>query len=585
MILRLNNYLKGVNWIMEKNDSTRKINLELLELGRKTIANLEAVCEEPMKHNEALLMQILEHNKDTEYGKKMGFADIHSVEEYQRKMPITTYDDYAEYILRMTENGEQNLICADEIHHYNKTSGTMGTPKRIPMTDRALEHFQRYSLISQFALAEKECGMDFVNGRHFTVAEIPDIEGCLPCGASYSAVSQKVGRMQRSLMPDILTAPNDVMFPVGEMNTRYLRARYALMERDTVSIRGSFFSFLLDQLRYIESDWELLCNDIETGTIDASITMPAEVRQKLERELQPMPERAKELREIFRGGFETPIVKKLWPKLTFVSAIATGAFVPSFNMTRERYLGNDIPVIKLGIVASEGIFTTVYAANQDDGVVIPDENFYEFLPLDAGDDFSKILTLDQVEIGKEYELILTNTSGLYRYRMKDVMRVVGKYKNAPTMLFSYRRDQTISIMGEKTTEKALTAAIQKTADELGFTLVDFSVYADVEASPMRYQYFVEIENLPANVSPKIIRATLDEYLAEVNPSMGEKIRAKICGGTRLNFLEPEAYRLYRDMMTARGAAAIQIKPVHIIANERQRKFFFGMTEYSCEIMR
>lgn len=570
---------------MNKSDITRKFNTELLEIGRETIANLEKICQEPMKHNEALLMRILEHNKDTEYGKKMGFADIHSVEEFQRKIPITTYDNYAEYIHRMTENGEQNLICADEIHHYNKTSGTMGAPKRIPMTDSALEQFWRYALISQLALAENECGMDFVDSRHFLVVEIPDAEGHLPCGATYTAVSQKLFRLMRDTMPDTLNVPTDVVFPAAEMNTRYLRARYALMEPDTASMRGTFFSFLLEQLRYIESDWELLCNDIETGTIDASIAMPEELRKKLESELKPMPERAAELREIFKGGFKTPFAKKVWPKLAFASAIATGAFVPAFNITMDRYLGRDVTVVKLGIVASEGVLTTAYAAGQENGVVVPDSIFYEFLPLEAEDDFSQICTLDQVEIGKEYELILTNTSGLYRYRTKDVMRMVGKYKNAPTMLFSFRRDQTISIMGEKTTEKALTAAIHNTAEELGFTLVDFSVYADVEASPMRYQYFVEIENVPANISPKIIRATLDKYLAEANPSMGEKIRTKTCGDTRLNFLEPESYKLYRDMMTARGTAAIQIKPVRIIANERQRKFFFGTTEYSCEIMR
>ena len=53
-----------------------------------------------MGENEKLLLRILEQNKDTEYGRKYGFADIHSIEEYQKKVPVSVYDDYAGYILR-----------------------------------------------------------------------------------------------------------------------------------------------------------------------------------------------------------------------------------------------------------------------------------------------------------------------------------------------------------------------------------------------------------------------------------------------------------------------------------------------------
>lgn len=56
----------------------------------------------PMEHNESFLMKILKDNKDTEYGRKYGFADIHSVREFQEKVPVSVFDDYADYILRMT---------------------------------------------------------------------------------------------------------------------------------------------------------------------------------------------------------------------------------------------------------------------------------------------------------------------------------------------------------------------------------------------------------------------------------------------------------------------------------------------------
>ncbi|MBR6522560.1 MAG: GH3 auxin-responsive promoter family protein [Oscillospiraceae bacterium] len=567
-------------------DKTKQTNLQNLEIGKEVFAHLSEICEDPMKHNEALLMQMLEMNKDTEFGKKMGFADMHSIEDFQRKMPITTYDDYVEYILRMTENGENGLFFAEDIHHYNRTSGTTGTPKRIPMSDQALETFVQYTEYCHLGVIESTIGPDFTNGRHIRLMEATDKEQYLPCGATFGAISQKQSRSMRSKLPDIFTAPDEALYPRGDTNTRYLHARYALMDKGAVCLHGTFFSFLLEQMRYIEKEWKMLCHDIETGTIDASIRMPEDVRAKLENELKPMPERAAELRAIFEEGFETPIMKRLWPEMRFVIGIASGSFAAQYKMMNERYIGDDgIRLLKFGIAASEGLFTVAYAMDRDDTVIIPDSVFYEFLPLEADDDFSQIVTLDKVEEGKEYELIVTNTSGLCRYRMKDIVRIAGKFKNTPTLTYSTRRDHLVSIMGEKTSEQALTAAIQNTADELGFTLVDYSVYPDMNSVPVRYQYFVEVENVPSELNPKIIREVLEKYIAEANPSMGQKVKSKVCGDTRLNFLEPETYLLYKDMMIAKGTASTQVKPVHIISNERQRKFFFGMTEYSAEVMR
>ena len=78
---------------------------------------------------------------------------------------------------------------------------------------------------------------------------------------------------------------------------------------------------------------------------------------------------------------------------------------------------------------------------------------------------------------------------------------------------------------------------------------------------------------------------LEDELAAANPSMGDKVKTGICGDTRLNFLETKTYALYRDMMVRKGTAPAQLKPVRVIANELQRRFFFGLTEYSCEVMR
>lgn len=564
---------------------TEKVNRGNVALGKEIFSDLTEKCKKPQEVNNEVLMRILRENQDTEYGRIYGFADITSVEEYQKKVPVTMYDDYAEYIVRMTEDGEDNLIHAGHISHYNKSSGTMGTPKRIPMSDEAIEQYNRYLVKVPFGVIGNYLDDAWIDGRIIRLAESTAVEKFLPCGASYGAVSQKMTRQFRNKLSIMYTSPDQALFPVIGTNTKYLHAIFALKEDGAGAFLAAFYSYLIEFLRYIERNWEMLVSDIRTGTIDESVELPPEVRKEVSKILKPDPVRADELYDIFSKGFDEPFVPKVWKKLRFILGIGTGGFKIYADMIRERYTGPEVAMIKLGVSASEGFFSFVYKPDCEDTCLIPDSVFYEFLPLDAGDDYSKIVTIDGVKEGGEYELIITNTSGFYRYRMRDAVRVVSRYENTPTIEFMYRIDQTVSIMGEKTTEEALRIAANNTAKELGFDLVDFSVWPDVKASPVRYQFFMEVGSNPYNATPREMRLVLEEKLAEANPSMGDKVRSGVCGDTRLNILEKETYALYRDMMVKKGVASSQLKPVRVIANEIQRKFFFGLTEYSIEVMK
>ena len=543
------------------------------------------LSKDPMKHNEEFLMQVIRDNKDTEYGKKYDFENIHTIEDFQKKVPITKYDDYAEYILRMTEDGEENLICAYPIKHYNKSSETMRNPKRLPMSEKALNIFDSYVMKCAYGLAGEKLGLDWIDAKTIALTESSATEEVLKCGATYGAVSAKAVRQFRPYLEMLFTSPDEAAFPLPDTNTRYLHALFSLMDSGVTNVTVSFFSFFLELLRYIEGNWEMLVNDMERGTIDASVKMSDAVRKSVESKMKPMPERAAQLREIFKQGFDTPFISKVWPRMKFIAGIGTGGFKLYADKIKEKYSGDQVAQLKLGISASEGTFTVPVDLNREDTALIPDSVFFEFLPLDADDDFSKIVTMDKLEIGKDYEIIITNCSGFYRYRMRDAIRVTGMFNNTPTVQFLFRIDQTVSIMGEKTTEIALRAAAENTAKELGFELIDFSMYPDMDATPARYLYFMEIGEKPKELKPKEIRHVLEQKLAEANPSMGDKVKKGICGATKLNFLEAETYMLYRDLMISKGTASGQLKPVRVINNELQRKFFFGLTEYGVEFVR
>lgn len=570
---------------MEKLTPAGQGNLQQVKIGRTVVEALEQMAQEPMKANEKLLMEILQKNKDTEYGKKYDFANIHSVEEYRRKVPVSVYDDYAGYILRMSEKGEENLITSGKVVHYNKSSGTVGNPKRIPLTEEAFSVFQKYNGPYRAGLIAKELGEEWINGRNMSIAESTAEQHFTKSGVTYGALSVKMIAEFRPYLEMAYTSPDEASFPEAETNTRYLHARFGLMDRELTNIAANFLGYLLEVLRYMEQNWQLLVEDIEQGTIHPEIRMSDAVRVSLMKKIRPMPERAKELREIFEQGFGEPIVPKLWPHAQFLTGVGSGGFKVYAEKIREKYMGETIARYFTGINASEGMISVPFELDNEKSVPVPDSIFYEFLPVDAEDDFSKIVTMDQVEAGKEYEIIITNLSGFYRYRMRDAVRITGWHKKLPVMEFLSRIDQTVSVMGEKTTEVALRAAAEQTAEQLGFEMIDFSVYPDVNNVPPRYVYFMEIDKLQEGLKAKEIRFVLEKNLAKANPSMGDKVSTGICAPTKLNILEPETYSLYRDLMVMKGAVATQIKPVRVIHNEMQRKFFFGQTEYGVELVK
>lgn len=550
-----------------------QMNMKGYAEGGPVYDSMVEMTKDPMRYNTELLMRMLDDNKDTEYGRKYGFADIKSVAEFQERVPLTTFDDYAGYVYRMTEGGESGLISAYNIAHYAKTSGTMGNPKRIPVSDRAMGVMNRYNMQLRTKVICDAIGFDWANPPYLNLIESQLTT--LKNGATYGAISAKVIGQMGDYLPMLMTSPLEALVPDPKTNTRYLHARFALMNPEITSMGFSFSSILLELMQYIESEWEMLVDDIEKGTIDESVKMPADVRASVLGKIQPMPERAAQLREIFSQGFDEPIMPKIWPNLTIFSGVATGGFATYYNKLRQRYAGDGVRLFYVGLNASEGILSVPMDVDCPDSVLIPDSVFYEFIPIDS-EDPGDIVTIDGVEVGKTYEIVITNQSGFYRYRIRDAVKVTGMYNNTPMIQFQYRIDQTISVLGEKTTELVLRGVAERVERELGYSMEDFSVFGDVDSVPMRYVMLMEA-TIPEGLDPGAVAAELDKGLCEGNPSYGDKVAKGMLDHLRLLFLQPETYLLYRDVMISKGAASAQLKPPRIL-NEIQRRFFMALLE-------
>ncbi len=556
---------------MAETEKTVQMNLSAADRGRKAMDDLEAFSKDPERISEELLFRILDDNKDTEYGRKMEFSGIRTVEDYKRKVPLTVYDDYAEYVVRELTGKEEHLHSVYGVAQYNRSSGTMGNPKKIPMSSVSMGYLLDYAFAGPYGMAVKRFGTDFLKGKALSVAEASAraVVGTPP--KRYYGVSGQCVYDWQMMQPEMFTSPEEAVCPEKETDSRYLHARYGLAYRDVSSLQTTFITFVLDLFHYIQGNWEMLCRDIETGKIDPSVKMSDSVRAKLESELVPMPERAEELRKIFSEGFSNTIAKRIWPNLTFVMGVSTGTFSAYLRKLRENFVSEDIPVVMIGIVASEGAISAPYDFDTPDSAPLGNTMFLEFLPL-GEEDPSKTCTVSEVEIGKEYEVILTTQSGLYRYRTRDAVRFVKMYNSLPTMEYLYRIDMCVNLNGEKTYEPALRAAVDATAKDLDFDYTDFCVYPDTDMTPSCYRFFIECPRRP-KADLKELSACLQKELIRANPMLEYKFERRLTGPVVSHYLQDETYALWRDKQIMMGGASTQIKPVKIIMNEAQLRFF------------
>ncbi|MBO4831783.1 MAG: GH3 auxin-responsive promoter family protein [Oscillospiraceae bacterium] len=546
--------------------------------GNSALRRIDEHSRDAMASNEKLLMELLRDNSNTEYGKKYGFADIHSVREFQEKVPFTTFDDYAPYIDRMVKNGEKDLITAYPVIQYAETSGSIGVQKRIPLTDRAMKVYQDYSGIRMFALADRYYKEKYHRsipvGRGLNAMEVES--GTMEDGTPKGSVSGSAIKKFKNVMPYFLTSPIPVIFPTGGMNMQYMRVRFALEDRDMSYMVSSFMTNISDMMNFMKNNWEMIVDDIENGTVNPDMVKGDEYLKPILPYLKKRPERAAELRKVFEDGFDTPIVPRLWPKLSYVCAIGTGGFAV-YTEKVKQFIG-DIPIDYSVYAASEGIFASASAMNDPKYDLLTDSCFFEFLPTDGSGDEAHPLTLDKLEVGKEYEIIITNLSGFYRYRIKDVVRVLGYHNTTPQITFAYRISQMVNLAAEKTTEEHLSHAVTEFSKAIGCQIDDYCLYIDYDVDPARYVLLVEPDQpLPVDRLGEYARV-FEEKLRHANVEYSVCRDDRSIGHPMVLLQQQETHALWREFKIYKGASPNQVKPVRIIDAPNKEKFFFGMLE-------
>ncbi len=543
-------------------------------LGKLVFKGMNHFTSVPVETQEKILMQIMDENKDTEYGKKIGFKDVHSVEDFQRIVPLSTYDTYSDYVDRMLD-GEENLMMARKCKRYCTSSGSVGKPKVLPKSGKDLWNMQCMGFAATPACASlwfRKNGMKFP--KQIGPVAIILTGHKMKDGKMGNGAGQVPFTYLKPISKFFMTTPNDFMYPENEdaVDSTYFHLRFALERRDITFLGSMVVTLLTTMFDYLEANWEMMCKDIEMGTIDPGVKCPDELRAKWEKKFKPNPKRAAEIRRECEKGFDTPIAKRIWPDFVWSYGMV-GSNLEFYVQKLRKHIG-DAPIHNMGYAAAEGYMAMPVELNVNDYVLLPRSIFFEFIPLDDPD-CKRPLTIGEVEVGKEYELIVTNFSGLYRYQIEDVVRVTGYHNKTPKIEFLYRNNLAMNIANEKTTTQMVDWAAAKVQEQLGISFKGYSFYADTDNEPVRYMLLAEPDgDVSADKIPEIEKA-LDEWLNESNEKYFKYRRWGMITDPKVVLLKKGTYADYRDMLKKQGKVLNQIKPVTVINTDERKEFFFS----------
>ncbi len=530
------------------------------------------------KMQETCVKRLMRKNKTTEYGKLHNFKDVKSIEDYQKIVPLSVYADYDDYVWRMA-NGEKGLITNMYVRRFTESSGSTGKQKLVPLSYWAEWVCQCFSFSAPVGCAVKwfaKHGKTLPAQKGLLTAEI----GCRKVkGGTISCLSSIPLLNVSPIVEAFTTSPREVLFPEPgvDMDMHYMKLRFSLPSKKVSYLGTIFITTLESMFFYMEENWEMLCDDIEKGIINDKVNVPDHIREKYNKKLKPNPKRAEELRREFRKGFdESPIIPRIWPNVGWMYGMGTGS-LSFYQKKLRRYLGEDIPMHYLGYTATEAFMAVPLEFNSYEYVILPQNGFYEFRPIDQ-EGYDNLLTIKDLEVGKEYEIILTNMSGFYRYRIEDVVKVTGYYNQSPKITFCYRLNQIANISGEKVSSMAFDEIVANMSEESGDLYIGYSIYADRSTSPGHYKLFIELAEDISDEKKATYNALFEEKLCKGNVSVEPLIKSGALGHPEVLFLKKGTYDDYREVLRKRGANLNQVKPIKVIDTDEKRDFFFAHIE-------
>jgi len=384
------------------------------------------------------LLSILSSNKASAYGEKYAFAEITSVADFQQKVPLTVYEDYQPYLEKI-KKGQKNVLTTEDILLLEPSSGSTSASKLIPYTGSLKEEFQKGLRPWLYDLYSSYRGLKWGKSYWSLTPALSDreyTEGGIPIG--FEDDKEYFGTLEKKLFNFILAVPSEVVRSDNREEFYHQTALGLLRCRDLTLISVWNPSLFILLLEYMEKNAEKL-------------TAAVALENK---------KRGREVRRLLREK----AFRKLWPNLKVISC--WGDARARDYAARLQEIFPEAAVQPKGLLATEGFIS--FPLTEAQGAVLSlKSHFFEFA---AGED-NKIYLAQELEIGREYAVILTTSGGLYRYRLQDIIQVTGFRGRIPVIRFLGKQDKVSDLFGEKLNELFVKAALEKAGIKEGFFML------------------------------------------------------------------------------------------------------------------
>ncbi|TYH42322.1 hypothetical protein ES332_D11G056300v1 [Gossypium tomentosum] len=538
------------------------------EKDAKALQFIEEMTKNVDSVQERVLREILGRNAETEYLKRFSLNGATDRETFKSRIPVVTYEDIQPEIQRIANGDKSPIFSVHPISEFLTSSGTSaGERKLMPTIHEELDRRQLlYSLLMP-VMNLYVPGLDKGKGLYFLFvkAETKTPGGLLarPVLTSYYNSDHFKTRPYDPF--NVYTSPNEAILCVDSFQSMYAQMLCGLIMRDEVRRVGAVFaSGLLRAIHFLQNNWKQLAHDIATGTLNPKIT-DAPVRECMRKILKPNPELAQLVTiECYEENWEC-IIKRIWPRTKYLDVIVTGAMA-QYIPTLEYYSGG-LPMACTMYASSECYFglnlNPMCKPSEVTYTIMPNMAYFEFLP--HGSSTSCLVDLADVEVGKEYELILTTYAGLCRYRVGDILRVTGFHNAAPQFRFIRRKNVLLSIESDKTDEAELQNAIENASlllKEFNTSVVEYTSYADTKQIPGHYVIYWELLVKDSAIAPT--DDVLNRCCLQMEESLNSvyrqsRVADNSIGPLEIRVVENGTFEELMDYAISRGASINQYK--------------------------
>ncbi|KAF2545031.1 hypothetical protein F2Q70_00021111, partial [Brassica cretica] len=561
-----------------------------LKLLEDLTTNAEAIQEQ-------VLHQILSQNCETQY--LQAFLDGESdknQQSFKNKVPVVNYDDIKPFIQRIADGESSDIVSSQPITELLTTSGTSaGKPKLMPSTAEELERKTFFYSMLVPVMNKYVNGLDEGKGMYllFIKPEIKTHSGLMARPVLTSYYKSQHFRNRPFNKYNVYTSPDQTILCQDSKQSMYCQLLCGLVQRSHVLRVGAVFaSAFLRAVKFLEDHYKELCADIRTGTVTSWITEPACSDSVLSVLQGPNQELADEIEAECAEKSWEGILRRLWPKAKYVEVIVTGSMA-QYIPTLEFYSGG-LPLVSTMYASSECYFginlNPLCDPSDVSYTLLPNMAYFEFLPVDDksheeihfashsstddddDDDALKedlIVDLVNVEVGRYYEIVITTFTGLYRYRVGDILKVAGFHNKAPQFRFVQRRNVVLSIDTDKTSEEDLLNAVtqaklnhlQKPSCPL---LAEYTSYADTSSIPGHYVLFWELKPRHNNEPPELENKTMELCCSEVEDCLDYVYRRcrnkdKSIGPLEIRVVSLGTFDLLMDFCVSQGSSVNQYK--------------------------